>query len=122
MIIGDPNYFVADINCELVMKPTIMGKPIKSALTKEKIDAAMRVNPEKARREFYNEFSTDAGVDAIIKRGVITRNEEIRKPLHYNDTGDKRFGLFYDPARQQDNSIVLVAEFYQSPLPDGSKE
>jgi len=122
MILGDPNYFVADINCDLVMKPTLMGKPIKSALTKEKIETAMKTNPEKARREFFNEFTTDAGADAIVKRGVITRNEETRKPLHYNDTGKKRFGFFYDPARQYDNSIVLVAEFYDSPLPNGSSE
>jgi hypothetical protein len=35
----------------------------------------MRVNPEKARREYYCQFTTDAGDNAIIKRSVITRNE-----------------------------------------------
>ena len=82
----------------------------------------MRTNPEKARREYYCIFTTEAGADAIVKRGVITRNEETRKPLLYNDTGKKKFGLFYDPARQRDNSFILVGEFYDSPLPDGSTE
>lgn len=82
----------------------------------------MATNPEKARREFYCQFTTEAGADAIIKRGVITRNEETRKPLLYNDTGDKKFIFCYDPARQRDNSIVLVGEVYDSPLPDGSIE
>jgi len=53
---------------------------------------------------------------------VITRNEETRKPLHSNDTGDRKFWLCYDPARLRDNSVVLVGECYESSLPDGGKE
>lgn len=122
MLSGNRNYFVAHIDCDLVMSPTIHNIPTTSALTREQIDSEFRTNPMRAAREYMCEFTTDAGADAIIKRGVITRNEEIRKPLHYNDTGDKKFGFFYDPARQHDNSVVLVAEFYNSPLPDGSSE
>jgi hypothetical protein len=121
-IMGDPDYCVLHIDCELVFRPTIRGEIIAPLLSRSTVESEMRTNPEKARREFYCQFTTDAGADAIVKRGVITRNEETRKPLHYNDTGKKRFGLFYDPARQYDNSIVLVAEFYDSPLPNGSSE
>lgn len=121
-IMGDPDYCVLHIDCELAFKPTIRGEVIAPLLSRSTVESEMRTNPEKARREYYCQFTTDAGVDAIVKRGVITRNEETRKPLHYNDTGKKRFGLFYDPARQYDNSIVLVAEFYDSPLPNGSSE
>ena len=121
-IMGDPDYCVLHIDCELAFKPTIRGEIIAPLLSRSTVESEMRTNPEKARREYYCQFTTEAGADAIVKRGVITRNEEVRKPLHYNDTGKKRFGFFYDPARQYDNSIVLIAEFYDSPLPDGKTE
>lgn len=121
-LMGDPDYFVAHIDCEVAFKPTIRGEVMAPLLTKSTVETAMRTNPEKARREYYCEFTTDAGVDAIIRRGVITRNEETRKPLLYNDTGDKKFVISYDPARSRDNSVILVGEIYDSELPDGSIE
>lgn len=120
MIAGDPDYFVANIDCELAMRPTIHNVPTVSALTRDMIEATMRTNPIKGRREYYCEFSEDAGADAIIKRGVITRNEETRVPLLYNDTGDKHFLLAYDPARSFDNSVIGVLEVYPVTLVDGS--
>lgn len=120
MIMGDTNYFVAMIDCEIVLKPTMHGKLIAPLYSKTTIDAAMRSNPEKARREYYCEFTTDAGADAIIRRGVITRNEENRKPLLYNDTGDKKFVITYDPARSRDNSVILVMEIYDYIMVDDS--
>ncbi len=122
MIAGDPDYFVANIDCDLAMRPTIHNVPTVSALTKDMIEATMRTNPVKGRREYYCEFSEDAGADAIIKRGVITRNEETRLPLLYNDTGDKKFILAYDPARSMDNSVIGVMELYTVKLVDGSED
>lgn len=122
MIAGDPDYFVANIDCELAMRPTIHNVPTVSALTRDMIEATMRTNPIKGRREYYCEFSEDAGADAIIKRGVITRNEETRPPLLYNDTGDKKFILAYDPARSMDNSVIGVLEVYPVTLVDGSTD
>lgn len=121
-IMGDPDYCVLHIDCELAFKPTIRGEIIAPLLSRSTVESEMRTNPEKARREYYCQFTTEAGADAIVKRGVITRNEETRKPLHNNDTGDKKFWLCYDPARLRDNSVVLVGECYESPLPDGSME
>lgn len=121
-LMGDPDYFVAHIDCEVAFRPTIRGEVMAPLLTKSTVETAMRTNPEKARREYYCEFTTDAGVDAIIRRGVITRNEETRKPLLYNDTGDKKFVITYDPARSRDNSVILVGEIYDSELPDGTIE
>ena len=121
-LMGDPDYFVAHIDCEITFRPTIHGEVMAPLLTKSTVETAMRTNPEKARREYYCEFTTDAGVDAIIRRGVITRNEEVRKPLLYNDTGDKKFVITYDPARSRDNSVILVGEIYDSKLPDDSTE
>jgi len=119
---GDPDYCVLHIDCELAFRPTLHGEIIAPLLSRSTVESEMRTNPEKARREYYCQFTTEAGADAIVKRGVITRNEETRKPLHNNDTGDKKFWLCYDPARMRDNSVILVGECYESPLPDGSKE
>ena len=113
MLMGDPNYFVAHIDCEVAFAPTLHGEVIPSLLSKDTVEAAMRANPEKARREYYCQFTTDAGANAIIKRGTIARNEEIRKPLLYNDTGDRKFFITYDPARVKDDSVVLVGELYE---------
>ena len=81
----------------------------------------MRTNPEKARREYYCQFTTDAGNDAIVKRGVITRNEEIRQPVLSGD-GKRKYIIAYDPARQKDNSFILVGEVYEEKNSDGSKD
>jgi hypothetical protein len=53
-------------------------------------------------------------MNAIIRRGVIARNSETRAPLLYNDTGNKKFIIAYDPARSRDNSVILVMEIYQT--------
>jgi len=121
-IMGDPDYCVLQIDCEIAFKPTLHGEVIAPLLSRSTVESEMRTNPEKARREYYCIFTTDAGADAVVRRGVLTRNEETRKPLLYNDTGDKKFGLFYDPARQRDNSFILIAEFYEDETSDGTKE
>lgn len=119
-IMGDPDYCVLHIDCEVAFKPTLHGQVIAPLLTRSTVESEMRTNPEKARREYYCQFTTEAGSDAIIKRGVITRNEEIRKPVHCNETGNKKYALFYDPARQMDNSFILVMEFYDVIQKDGT--
>ena len=119
-IMGDPDYCVLHIDCEQAFKPTLKGELVTPLLSRSTVETEMRTNPEKARREYYCQFSTDAGNDAIIKRGVITRNEEVRKPLLYNDTGDKKFVITYDPARSRDNSVILVGEIYDFEQVDGS--
>ena len=111
-LMGDPDYFVAHIDCEVVFKPTIRGEIMEPLLSKSTVETAMRSNPEKARREYYCEFTSDAGVNAIVRRGTIARNEEIRKPILYNDTGERQIVIAYDPARSRDNSVILVCEVY----------
>ena len=113
-IMGDRDYCVIQVDCEVVLKPTIRGEVVNALLTRSTIETEMRTNPEKARREYYCEFTSDAGMNAIIKRGVIARNSETRAPLLYNDTGQKKFVIAYDPARSRDNSVILVMELYQT--------
>lgn len=112
-LMGDRDYCVVQVSCDVVLSPTIKGEVVNALLKKSDIETAVRTNPEKARREYYCEFTSDAGNEAIIRRGVITRNSETRVPLLYNDTNDKKFILCYDPARSRDNSIITVFELYE---------
>lgn len=111
-LMGDRNYCVVQVSCDVVLKPTIKGEAVNALLKKSDIETALKTNPEKARREYYCEFTSDAGNEAIIRRGVITRNSETRVPLLYNDTGDKKFVICFDPARNRDNSIITIMELY----------
>lgn len=111
MLLGDPRYFVADLNCDIVINTTFHGKPYPaSLLNRETIENEIRNNPEKAMREYYNQFTQDGGVGQIIKRALIVRNSYNRPPVLYNDTNDRRFVLAYDPARSTDNSILGIGE------------
>lgn len=111
MILGNKDYFVADINCDVVIRGTVGGKIYPaSLLTQETVDAEMRNNQEKAMREYYNRFTEDGGVNQIIKRALITRNSYVRPPVLCNDTGKRKFVVAYDPARSTDNSILSVGE------------
>lgn len=112
-LMGDRDYCVVQVSCDVVLQPTIRGEVVNALLKKSDIETAVRTNPEKARREYYCEFTSDAGNEAIIRRGVITRNSETRVPLLYNDTNNKKFILCYDPARSRDNSIITVFELYE---------
>lgn len=111
-IMGNPDFVVLHIDCEQAFKPTLHGELITPLLSRSTVESEMRRNPEKARREYYCIFTADVGADAIIRRGVITRNEETRRPLLENDTGKKKFVLAYDPARTRDNSVIGVGEIY----------
>lgn len=122
MFMGDKRYFVAMITCDIPLHPTIHGKLMNPLYEKSVIDNELRTNPEKARREYYCQFTTDAGSDAIIKRSVITRNEEIRVPDLCNIDGNRKYVIAYDPARSRDNSVILVGEIYDFIQLDGTKD
>ena len=109
---GDRDYCVIQVDCDVVLNPTIHGEAVNALLSRSTIESEMQTNPEKARREYYCQFTSDAGAAAIIRRGVIARNSETRVPLLYNDTNDKKFVICYDPARSRDNSIILIMEIY----------
>lgn len=111
-IMGDRDYCVIQVDCDVVLNPTIHGEAVNALLSRSTIESEMQTNPEKARREYYCQFTSDAGAAAIIRRGVIARNSETRVPLLYNDTNNKRFVICYDPARSRDNSVILIMEIY----------
>ena len=114
MFAGSNNHFVADIDCEVVIGATNHGVKLpKPLLSREKVESALKINREKAMREYYNQFSTDGGSQQPIKRAEVLRNSVVRKPILCNeDNGMHRYLFAYDPARSYDNSIVTIAELY----------
>ena len=116
MILGNKDYFVAEINCDVVIDGTVGGKVYPASLLKrETVEAEMRNNPEKTAREYYCKFSDGGNLNSIIKRAWITRNSYVRPPVLSNDTNQRRICCFYDPARSSDNSILLITELREDP-------
>lgn len=56
MMMGDPDYFVADIDCEFSLHPFMNGKPMKPLIKQSEVDDAFKTNPYRAQREYYNRF------------------------------------------------------------------
>lgn len=115
MLLGDKNYFVADVNCELILSATVNGKIYPASLiNKDDIESDMRKNKEKALREYYNKFSVDGGDNQAFKRATVIKNSFVRLPVLKNTSKEKRrFVIAYDPAHQYDNSVCLVGEIIQ---------
>lgn len=112
MIAGDRDYFACDMICDVAIKVYMQGKPYKPLLTQDKVDAAMKVNRQKAMREYYNRPTMDGGVGQIVKWATIRRNERNILPQVYGD-GKSQYALAFDPARTIDNSIVGCMRLYK---------
>ena len=117
MFAGDKRYFCADISSDVVIGATVHNKvwPVP-LLTQEKVDQAMREDKEAALREYKNIFTSEGGDGQIIKRAAIIRSSVTRPPKLKNDDGKSKWALLYDPARSNDNSVILCAEYYQDPI------
>ena len=114
MMAGDRDYFVADMICDCAITTYMNGKKYTPLLTKDKVDAALKANKEKAMREYYNQPTRDGGVNQIVKWGTIRRNETFYLPqLHYEP--NCRIALAFDPARTTDNSIFSVMRIVNDP-------
>lgn len=114
MLMGDDRYFVAEFTYEIAINPLQNGVPMNSTLLEQStVDNFMHTNPERGLREYYCQFTSDAGDNAILHRDVINRNSEIRAPLLMNDTGDRKFVIAWDPARLADNSVIAVGEIFE---------
>lgn len=115
MFIGDTDYFVADVDANVIFNAKYNGKiyPV-SLLTKQEVEDELRKNKEKAEREYFNKFSIDGGDKQPFKRSVVNQYSKLKLPILKND-GKHRFVLAYDPARQIDNSVCLVAELINDP-------
>lgn len=105
MFAGDRDYFVADMICDCAITTYMNGRPYTPLLTRDKVDAAIKANKDKAMREYYNQPTRDGGVNQIVKWGTIRRNENFFIPQLRYEAGYKVV-LAFDPARMGDNSIL----------------
>lgn len=112
MLLGDPNYFVCDIDCTFSLHPFLNGHPTSPLVTQQTIDDAMATNPYRANREYYNIFDNDGGEDVFVKRSTIRRYS---KPFYPELEGEfgRKYIISYDPSTKLDNSIIMIAELYR---------
>ena len=114
MLAGDRDYLVVDMICDTAIETYMEGKPYTALLTRDKVDAAMKANREKALREYYNQPTRDGGVNQIVKWGTIRRNECFYLPqLSYKP--NTNICLALDPARTLDNSILGAMNIVNDP-------
>lgn len=114
MIAGDRDYFVCDMICDTAIQTYMNGKPYVPLLTRDKVEAALKSNKDKALREYYNEPTQDGGANQIIKWSTIRNSEHFYLPT-LTWKPNSRIILSFDPARTNDNSIVSVMNVYQDP-------
>lgn len=116
MMLGDPDYFVCDLNANTIINfSSVDGEKIKSHLKQSNVDKQMEEDPDAARRELFNQFTTGGGEDAVVKMETLIRNSVVRPPVYNNATGDRKFILCYDPARAYDGSILGIFELVDDP-------
>lgn len=116
MLAGNRSCFVCDMICDVAIETYLNGKKFTPLLTREKVDAELRANEEKAMREFYNRPTMDGGISQIIKWGLIRRNEKFILPAlnwTHNELDFPKYIFAFDPARSGDNSIIGVMELYE---------
>lgn len=111
MIAGDRDYFVCDMICDTAIKTFMSGKPYVPLLTQDKVDSALKSNKDKALREYYNQPTQDGGINQIIKWSTIRKSEHFCLPI-LTWKPNTRIALAFDPARTNDNSIVLGMNIY----------
>ena len=108
MLAGDRTVFVADMPCDTALKMYMKGQEVPALLEQSVVDAELKSNPEKARREYYNKPDFAGGDNQIIKWTTMRNNErQIIPTMEY--TG-KKIVLAFDTARTMDNSIVAAME------------
>jgi hypothetical protein len=79
MLLGDPRYFVCDLNCDVILyHSTKDGKPIRSHLNEDQIKREIEETPELAMRELYNKFSHGGGLNRIVTMELLIKNSSVR--------------------------------------------
>lgn len=109
MIIGDPNYFVCDINADIVLNMSSDdGEYIKSHLNRTMVENQLNDDPDGAQREYYNKFDRGAGKNALATPDSINMNSETYLPEFENVDGKTKYILCIDPARSKHNSVLSI--------------
>ena len=114
MLIGDTNYFVTSMPCVVPLAPLMNGEPYAPLLKQSQIDDEMKVNPQKANREYYNKPLAEHE-DQMIRNSVILKNSILSLPVLRNETNKSEFINAIDTARSGDNSIFSAMEIKRDP-------
>lgn len=112
MLLGDRNYFVVDLNCEHALHPKMNGKKYRPLITQSEVDDAMRLNPFRAKREYYNKFDDLASENALTTKLTIDKFAETFVPVYKNE-GGKRYAILLDPSVKKDNAQLAVVELWR---------
>lgn len=113
MIAGDKTVFCADMPCTTSLKMYMKGQEVPPLLKQSVVDDALKADPEKARREYFNKPDLTGGTNQIIKWNILRNNE--RQIIPYSDCRGKKIILGFDPARTVDNSIMTAMEIEEDP-------
>ena len=112
MLAGDRDYFVCDMICDTAIETYMNGKKYAPLLSQKVVDSAMKNNPLKAEREYYNKVLSDNNVNQPFKWSTIRRAESFYLPTMAWKPGEQ-YVIAFDPARTGDNSIVGVMRVYE---------
>lgn len=113
MIAGDKTVFCADMPCTTSLKMYMKGEEVAPLLKQSVVDSALKADPEKARREYFNKPDLTGGTNQIIKWNVMRNNE--KQIIPYADCRGNKIVLAFDPARTADNSIMGAMELVDDP-------
>ena len=113
MLAGDTRYFCCDMPCTCALTMYSKGEEVTPLLEKAMVDAELKANPEKARREYFNKPDLSGGENQIVKWDTIRKNE--RQIIPYEKCLGNNIILAFDPARTTDNSILSAAEIVHDP-------
>lgn len=114
MLMGNRDYFVADINCEIPMHPTRGGAPMTPLLDASEIERKRRENEILANREYHNIFDRFSLEDSLVSRSDIMACSDAYPPQTGWGGKKHRYVLCYDPASKVDNAPVLVGDVYKN--------
>lgn len=114
MIMGDRNSFTCDMPCDTAIEVYRFGKQLPPLLSRSEVDDALKENPDKARREYYNKPDRNGGDAQIIKWKTIRDNEKQIIPYDYWKP-DNKIVLAFDPARTGDGSMMGAMNIYEDP-------
>lgn len=111
MLLGDRSYFVVDLNCDHSLHPKMNGKAYRPLINQSEVDDAMRLNPFRARREYFNKFDDLSSENALVNKLTIEKYAQTYLPVYKNE-GDKLYALLLDPSVKRDNAQLGVVELW----------
>jgi len=112
MLLGNPEYFVMDLDWHISTAPFMNGKPMPPLVAPEVVQAAYKTDIFRAEQEYGNIWSGESGPDCLVTRATLEKNSVPYYPVFKNE-GGKLYCIAFDPAAKIDSSVIGVAEIYR---------